>query len=207
MPIRRLLRRLKNTRNNQPYSTNWGDLHAEIDAQFQLIGAAVIGSWEVLLTDSARSFRSQHAQELPADLYQRLSDAIVPLQQCVQHQSKSLQHVVTQAAQQKGVSPLVLGSSMTPFPLALEESWLKSCEYLQPSFQSHQLDRVLRQWMDAAAIFKAAAQTHSQQAFEHPFDRLEQGREALVNWREALVKTLEMELYARRAELCQALRD
>ena len=187
------------------YSTNWGDFHAEVDAQFQLLGAAVVGSWEVLLTDAARSFRGRHGKELPSELYQRLSDAIVPMQQCIQSQTKALQHVVTQYAQQNDPPALDLQKTLLLFPTELEASWRKSCEYVQPIFLKHQLDAVSVQWGAAAQALQKAVEAHAQTHMAQPASTLDGGRQALANWREATVKTLEIELYARRAELCRAL--
>ena len=136
MPIRRLLRRLKNPRTNQFHSTNWGDFHSEIDAQFQLLGASVVGSWEILLTDAARSHRMAHGIEMPDLLYQRLSDAIVPLQQSIQKQTKTLQHSVKQFSQMEEKSTLNLQGMLTRFPSELSESWTKTCTYLRPAFSN-----------------------------------------------------------------------
>ena len=206
MPIRRLLRRLKNTRTNQFHSTNWGDFHSEIEAQFQLLGASVVGSWEILLTDAARSHRMAHGVEMPNSLYQRLSDAIVPLQQSIQKQTKSLQHSVKQFAQREEKSNLNLQGMMTSFPSELSESWTKTFIYLRPAFSELELEDLIRQWESAGEGLLVSLQRHLT-LLSPPTADLSVSKSALIKWREATVKSLELELYARRTELCEALKN
>ena len=206
MPIRRLLRRLKNPRTNQFHSTNWGDFHSEIDAQFQLLGASVVGSWEILLTDAARSHRMAHGIEMPDLLYQRLSDAIVPLQQSIQKQTKTLQHSVKQFSQMEEKSTLNLQGMLTRFPSELSESWTKTCTYLRPAFSELDLEDLIRQWDSAGEALLASLQRHLT-LLSPPTADLSVSKPALIKWREATVKSLELELYARRTELCEALKN
>lgn len=204
MPIRKLLRRLKHGGKSPTKYTNWGSLHAEVDAQFQLIGAAIIGSWEILLTDVARTFRQHHSNAMPHALNQRLSDAIVPLQQCAQGRSKQLQHAITQYAQHSKESSFAMSGPMADFPIEFSESWRKSCAYLEDTFSEYQLEMVHQKWLVAEERILAEAQllnTH----FDEPFSDFESARQRIVSWREAWVRLVEIEIYARRAELCAGL--
>jgi hypothetical protein len=204
MPIRKLLRRLKRGGKTTTEFTNWGSLHAEVDAQFQLIGAAIIGSWEILLTDVARSFRQHHSNAMPNALSQRLSDAIVPLQQCAQGRSKQIQHAITQHAQHPDQPFFAMSDLMIDFPAKLSESWRKSCGYVEDVFSENELQMVHQQWLAAEEgllLGARALQAH----FVDPFSDLESARQRIVSWREAMVRLIEIELYARRAELCKGL--
>ena len=204
MPIRRIIRRLKNTRTNRTHSTNWGDFHAEVDAQFQLLGASVVGSWEVLLTDASRSHRNGHGSEMPNELYQRLSDSIVPLQQCIQSQTNSLKHAIKQYAELSTPAVLNLREFVESFSTELSQSWIKSCTYLKPVLSKMAFEDLIMQWETGANTLLIALQEHSE-LLGPPTSNLNLSKSALIKWREATVRTIEIELYARRTELCHAL--
>lgn len=204
MPIRNLFRRIKNARRQSSNHVNWGALHAEVDAQFQLMGAAVIGSWEILLTDVARSYRIHHGIDVPLEFTQRLSDSIVPMQQCLQGRARQIQHAITQHAQQETPSFFDMRALMGDFTTQFIESWQNSCAYIQPQLVEYKLVDVHTQWLAAADQMRVDVQ-HLNQSFTEPFHDLDTARNTIANWREALVRLIELELYARRTELIAGL--
>jgi hypothetical protein len=206
MPIRNLFRRIKNARRQSTNHANWGALHAEVDAQFQFMGAAVIGSWEILLTDVARSYRIHQNIDVPLEFSQRLSDAIVPMQQCLQGRSRQIQHAITQHAQQETPSFFNMGPLMSDFTSQFAESWKNSCAYIQPLLAEHKLDAVHAQWLAAADQIHAQLQNLNQ-VFLQPFHDLDTAKSTIADWREALVRLIEIELYARRTELIAGLSE
>jgi hypothetical protein len=209
MPIRKIIRRFVKKRNSSKPSEapkfNFASFHDEVDAQFQFIGAAVIGSWEVLLTDVSRSYR-QKGKEIPVQFRDRLSDAIVPVQQCFQTRSKAIQSLTKQLAQQNQVEIFHVWSGFDPLPTDLFEAWSNTSEYMKDSFEAHDLESVYKVWNQSSSLFAEGVQK------EHQFLKSSlSGSDArvvlpaLVRWRENVSMHLETELYNRRTELIRGI--
>lgn len=209
MPIRKIIRRFVKKRNFSTPSAapkfNFASFHDEVDAQFQFIGASVIGSWEVLLTDVSRSYRQQ-GKEVPVRFRDRLSDAIVPVQQCFQTSSKAIQSLTKQLAQQNQVDIVHIWSAFDKLPTDLFDAWGKTAEYMKESFESHDLELVYKLWDQSSSLFSEGVQKEHltlKASLDGSDARIV--LPALVRWRENVSMHLETELYNRRTELVRVI--
>ena len=89
--IRGLMRRVRNRVGSsraepvasEPFSSKHDAAFAQhlgdTEAAFQLVGAAIVSTWEVALTDIAGALRGRIPAEAQSKFIERMSDGIVPL--------------------------------------------------------------------------------------------------------------------------------
>lgn len=115
------------------------DLSAE--GSFAVFNAAMVASWEVLITDLSRALTPRMDRGAAPALVERISDALVPTLSPIQAVGKRFQQAGrsgVRAALQSGLlrdatDPLV--AAVHPVGAAVAEGWSKSVDYLGPLFE------------------------------------------------------------------------
>lgn len=224
--LKGLARRVRERGRGEGVGTGFGpaqdrafaQAHDNAEGSFQVFSAAMVSSWEVLLTDLGRGLAGRLPEEERGRLVERVSDALVPTQTPIQGVGRKFSHAlktgVKEALQQErldaAVGPLcgVLGK----LPEEVATGWAKTSEYLAPLFEVLEDPEVGPAFAAGgpalAGLLGAAART-----FEADMAALPEQRElepaliaAVDRWRDAAVRAVETEVYARRELLVQAAR-
>ena len=106
MPLRRFRRLARRLRQDSTSKSSVGSgfsaaqdgamaaLDQSAEGAFAVLGAAVVSSWEVGLTDLARALRGRIEESEQADLVERMSDALVPTESPFSGAGKRYRHAV-----------------------------------------------------------------------------------------------------------------
>lgn len=187
------------------------------DASFQIIGASVVGTWEVLLTDLAKAMRGAVPDEQARKLVERVSDALVPTQEPMQNASRVYRKALKQGVQQAlstgrlsdATAPIC--ASIEPLPAKLGQGWSKTAEYLEPVLAALSPDGTLRAdfaargaELEASIEAHNAAYTAQMQAMPEATDLDAALAAAMDAWRVDVARTMELFLYARRTAMVDA---
>lgn len=186
-------------------------LDAEVESAFQLIGAAAVGTWEVLLTDLGRGLGPHPEARRHLD---RVSDALVPTQEALQATGRKSREAVKEglgSALSSGelrelTAPLA--SRLAGMGPAVEAGWTKTVAYLEPVCASlgdpgleealQSIGPRLRRLLDAEAAAFAAT----------PFTLDEGLKGALLaatgRYQRGVVRAIETTLYEARTALLAA---
>ena len=186
------------------------------ESTFSSVGAALIGSWEVLLADVSRAL-GPIPQEQRGKLVERISDALVPTMSTLQHGERPFK-----AALQGGVKVALrsgrLSDATEPLAAHLETigepvatGWSKTVQYLQPVVETlPEPDKVraslaflggeLRRVFDAEAT-----------SFRHRIEALPRATalepalfDAMESWKQGVIRGLEIAIYDARTRLVEA---
>lgn len=186
------------------------------ESTFSSVGAALVGSWEVLLADVSRSL-GPIPQEQRAKLVERLSDALVPTMGTLQHGERPFK-----AALQAGVKVALrsgrLSDASDPLVAQLETlgepvatGWSKTVQYLQPvcdtlpepdklraslAFIGGELRRVFDS--EAAAFRQRMGALPRATAIEPALF------EAMEAWKQGVIRGVEIAVYEARTRLVEA---
>jgi hypothetical protein len=183
--------------------TAFARLDHNAEAAFQLVGASLVGTWEVLLTDLARALSRTMPVEESRPLLDRISDALVPTQGPLQAQG-------LQSGQLSDATETIL-ASMARFPQELSEGWLKTVDYLEPIFTA--LDpggaaearfRVGGGELSGILEKENAAYAAALRALPQADDLDRALTDALDTWRAGVVRGIEVTLYDKRTALVEA---
>jgi hypothetical protein len=190
------------------------------DASFQLIGASMVGTWEVLLTDLSRAMQGGLPDAEARKLVERVSDAFVPTQEPMQSASrvfrKALKQGVQQALQSGQLSDATrpISASLQPLPEKMGQGWVKTVEYLQPVLLALKADGSLssdfvQRHEELVSVLAGhnAAYTERMVAMPQARDLNEALAASLDTWREAVAREMELFLYARRTAMVEAARS
>lgn len=224
--LRGLARRVKNRVNSGPrvgeqfsagQDTAFARLDDNADSSFQLIGASVVSTWEVLLTDLARAMQGGIPPAEARKILDRISDALVPTQEPLQSAGKiyrkALKHGVQSALHsgQLADATTPIATSIQPLPEKLGVGWLKTVDYLQPVLERLAPDGSLQaDFTDGQANLVLALQQHgaayasAMAAMPDATDLDDALGAALDAWRLAVARDLEIFLYARRTAMVNA---
>lgn len=193
------------------------ELDAGVESAFQLIGAAVVSTWEVLLTDAGRALVGQLPEADRAAVLTRLSDALVPTQERVQAGGRALRAAV-KSGTQAGLRSGQLAEATAPLlPVVrglgaqVAEGWASSVAYLEPA---------LARMDDPAALSERfsdlgpAIRSHLDIEAERFVLRIEALPEAaalgpalqdaLDAWQKGVSRAFEVELYGARTALVES---
>jgi hypothetical protein len=197
--------------------TAFARLDHNAEAAFQLVGASLVGTWEVLLTDLARALSRTMPVEESRPLLDRISDALVPTQGPLQALGRtyrqSLKHGVQKGLQSGQLSDATetILASMARFPQELSEGWLKTVDYLEPIFTA--LDpggaaearfRVGGGELSGILEKENAAYAAALRALPQADDLDRALTDALDTWRAGVVRGIEVTLYDKRTALVEA---
>lgn len=192
--------------------------HDDAEGSFQVFAAAMVSSWEVLLTDLGRALVGRVSEEERGRLVERVSDALVPTLTPVQGVGRRFSHAlktgVREALQQERLDAAVgpLAAVLDGLPAELERGWAKTSEYLGPLFERLG-DAELEAAFAAGGPALAALLREAARGFAADVAALPQQPElgpaltaAVDRWRDAAVRAVETEVYTRRELLVQAAR-
>ena len=227
--LRKLARRARNKLGNKDASqsnTNNFDwtqdrafayLDEDADSAFKLVGAALVGTWEVAIADIARALDQRLPEAQRTKLVDRISDSLVPVQTPLQDTGRRFRTAIKtglQAALQShqltdATTPLM--ESLAPLPAAIEEGWLKTTEYLEPVFEVLPDSPAARSaFVETGPALRAMVEKHNAK-FNADMAALSQQPElrvaladALDHWRLAVSADLELLLYAQRTTVVNA---
>lgn len=117
-------------------------LAEEGDSAFQRVGASLVGSWEVGITDLARALEPRLQNAAKNKLTERLSDALVPIQQPLNDAKHSFGLAVTEGTQ-AALRSERLADAWAPSLRILQglgsqtaAGWAKSTEYIGPLWEA-----------------------------------------------------------------------
>jgi len=187
------------------------------EASFQIIGASVVSTWEILLTDLARAASGAITPADSKKMVERISDALVPTQEALQQAGrayrKALKLGVQQALRSGRLSDATgpVCAALGPLPSKLAQGWVKTAQYLEPVLSDLSpggdllADFVGREEeLRAAIAAHNAAYTQAMQAMAAETDLSAALGGALDTWRDGLARTLELFLYDRRTAMVDA---
>ncbi|MFT5686640.1 MAG: hypothetical protein ACI8RZ_007596 [Myxococcota bacterium] len=192
-------------------------LDANADAAFQLIGASLVGTWEIFLTDLSRALSPTMEVAESRPLLDRISDALVPTQGPLQtggrNYRKSLKHGVQTGLQSGTLSDATeaILVSMADFPEEMSSGWLKTVDYLEPIFTALDPDGVAEARFRAGGGELLAILNAQNDAYSAAMRALPQAEDldraltdALDIWRAGVVRGIEVTLYDKRTALVEA---
>jgi hypothetical protein len=192
-------------------------LDANADAAFQLVGASLVGTWEVFLTDLARALSPTMAVEESRPMLDRISDALVPtqgpLQEVGRNYRRSLKHGVQKGLQSGKLSDATepILASMVTVPSDLSEGWLKTVDYLEPIFTALDPGGAAEARFRAGGVELSEILSAQNDAYAAAMRALPQAEDldraltdALDTWRAGVVRGIEVTLYDKRTALVEA---
>lgn len=197
--------------------TVFARLDDNADASFQLIGASVVGTWEVLLTDVSRAVNGAVPEAEGRKLLDRISDALVPTQEPMQSASRIYRKALKQGVQQAlstgrladATAPVV--ASLALLPDKMGQGWVSTAEYLEPVLSVLSPDGALLvdfqgRGGELAAELSAHNATYADRmaAMPQATDLDAELAAALDTWRAAVSRSMELFLYARRTSMVDA---
>ena len=197
--------------------TAFARLDHNAEAAFQLVGASLVGTWEVLLTDLGRALNGAMPDVESRPLLDRISDALVPTQGPLQalgrNYRRSLKQGVQKGLQSGNIADATetILASMVQFPEELSSGWNKTVDYLEPIFSALDADGAAeKRFRAGGAELEGLLRTHNE-AYAEAMRALPQAddldralTDALDTWRAAVVRGIEMTLYDKRTALVEA---
>jgi hypothetical protein len=202
----------------QSQDTAFARLDHNAEAAFQLVGASLVGTWEVLLTDLGRSLSGVMPDTESRPLLDRISDALVPTQGPLQDVGRNYRRSLKQGVQ-KGLQSGQLSdatetilASLAPFPDKFSTGWDKTVDYLEPIFTALDVDGTAeKRFREGRAELESLLRTHndayaaSMRALPEADDLDRALTDALDTWRAAVVRGIEMTLYDKRTALVEVV--
>ena len=189
----------------------FAQLDHEADGAFQLVGAALVGTWEVAITDVGRALDGKIDEAKRMEMVERFSDALVPVQQPLQasgHEVRAaikdgVKHGLESGKLMDACSPMAHALTTIGAPFA--EGWAKTTDYLGPIFEVlPDADAAQAEFLTAGPELAAAFDAHAAafwtelQGLPSQPDLRRALCDALDTWRDAMVRSLETIIYARR---------
>lgn len=193
-------------------------LDADAEGLFGAVGAAVVSSWEVLLTDVGRALHQRVPKAVAAERVQRLSDALVPTASPLQHGERPFQEALRAAvreAQRTGrlsdaTLPLVAVVEGLGAPLA--SGWGKTVQYMAPVIDATAEPEKLRGALaftggELRGVFEreAAGLASRLELLPHAPALEPALLECFETWKHGVVRGLEIALYEARTRLLTAV--
>ena len=191
------------------------------DSAFQLIGASLVSSWEVLLTDVSRSMDpnvpSVVSPEKLREMLDRISDGLVPTQGPVQNTGKlyrrnlkkGVKHALQTGRLQDATNPLSL--SLKELGPEFHAGWLKTIEYIEPVFEVIDVDGAVRARFEAGgpemeAMFRECLRNYNaaQDALPQASDLRAAVVTALETWQQSVSRGLEIFIYDCRTAMVKS---
>ena len=227
--IRGLLRRVRRrvghdqgqNQSAEPFSAKYDSVFAkhleDTEVAFQLVGAAIVSTWEVALTDMASALRGRLPAEEQGKLIERMSDGIVPLQQALQSANHRYRGAL-QEGLKKGLASgklVDVTDGLTSVLLAIDKDvakgWKKTVTYLEPVVEAVGQPDGLMDGLNAGAedmatfLDAATQQYHQAVSVLVPNAGLNDGmRNAIDDWSAKVVRGFEVSLYGHRSALVAA---
>ena len=197
--------------------TAFARLDYNAEAAFQLAGASLVGTWEVLLTDFARALGPVMSDAKSRPLLDRISDALVPTQGPLQTAGRTYRSSLKQGVQlglQSGklsdATESIL-SALVRFPEEMSAGWLKTVDYLGPIFEAIDTDGSVESRFRQGGVElqdllaeQNAAYTEAMRGLPQADDLDRALTDALDIWRAGVARGIEMTLYDKRTALVEA---
>jgi hypothetical protein len=187
------------------------------EAAFQLVGAALVSTWEVGLTEIGRAFVGKMPQPERNKLVARVSDALVPLQQSLQTASHSYGATVKQAVQTGRLSgelssaTALLAQVVQPLAGCVDEGWTKTTEYLAPIFDALLDGEAVASAFAAGGPELAQAFSSASSDYAAALAALPQSSDlagglavSLQDWQRAVCRAIELIVFERMGRIAQA---
>lgn len=198
--------------------TAFARLDDNADASFQLVGASIVGTWEVTLTDLSRALQSGPlAGAEAAKLLERVSDALVPTQEPLQGAGRAYRRALKAGVQQALQSGRLadatapLSEALEPLPAGLARGWQQTVVYLEPVLLALDPSGALSATMATRGDALRAVVAEQNAAYRGAMDALPQAAAldgalngALDAWRGGVSRGLELFLYDQRTAMVQA---
>jgi len=191
------------------------------DSAFQLIGASLVSSWEVMLTDVSRAMDpnvpSNLTQEKLREMLERISDGLVPTQDPVRNTGKlyrrnlkkGVKHALQTGKLQDATAPLAL--SLKELGPEFHAGWTKTTEYLEPVLALLDSDGSVRAKFETSGAEMAEMFQKSLQEYNAAQAALPQSSDlkaaiviALETWQQSVSRGLEISIYDCRTALVNA---
>lgn len=214
--LRKLVHRARQTGSDK--TGGFGHVQAaafaqvEIDAEgaFQLLGAALVSTWEVGITEIGRAFMNQMPEADRKVLVNRVSDGLVPIQQPLQQTGHGVGVAIKQGVQAArlanriGPATAPLAALVAPLGTQIEAGWQKATEYLSPVFAVlPNTDVVTREFEEAGALLAEAFDLSAARFAEDLNQAAEHAAcgpaltEAINTWQRAVCRSVEIIVFAR----------
>ena len=186
------------------------------EGSMQVFAASMVSSWEVLLTDLGRALVGKLSEEERGRLVERVSDALVPTLTPIQGVGRKFPHALKTGVK-AGLAEQRLDAAVGPLcavldalPGEVSSGWLKTTDYLAPLLEVLGQDGLEAEFRAGGAVLGGEL-TKAAAGFRRDMDALPQQPDlqkaldtAVDAWRDAAVRALETEVYARRELLVQA---
>ena len=229
MPLRRLRRLAKKLRqDSEPklvvgpgFSSAQDGAMAALDQSaegaFAVLGAAVVSSWEVGLTDLSRALRGRIEDSEQSDLIERMSDALVPTESPFSGAGKRYRHAVKMGTKkaleterlEDAIAPL--GEAIGVLGSAFAQGWPKTAGHMEPLFVLLGDEQSLRDAFLAHGPRLQAALDTAWRNYVDALDRIGEARnletalvDSLEAWKDEAVRAVEISLYESRDVLVKA---
>ena len=187
------------------------------EGTFQIIGASVVSTWEVLLTDFARAITGKIPDAQARPLLDRISDALVPTQGPMQGAGKvyrrsikkGVQHALQTGKLTDATAPII--SALEGLPEEMADGWVKTADYLGPVYEALSDDGTIKDDFVRSSSDLRAMLVRCNDAYIEALRALPQAQdldtaltESMDAWRLAVSRGMEMFLYDRRTTLVEA---
>ena len=192
-------------------------LDRSAEGAFAILGAAVVSSWEVALTDLSRALRGRVDESQQAELIERMSDALVPTESPFSGAGKRYSHAVktgTKTALESGrlsdaVAPL--GDAVGVLGSAFAQGWPKTAGHMEPIFEALGGDPSTKEAFLALGPRLQSELDDAWRNYVRTLDEIGQASHletALVDgleaWKDEAVRAVEVVLYQSRDVLVKA---
>ena len=182
-----------------------------------MLGAAVVSSWEVALTDLSRALRGRISDAKQAELIERMSDALVPTESPFSGAGKRFSHAVkmaTKAALESGRledATHPLGEAVGVLGSAVAQGWPKTVGHMEPLIEAlGQPDQTRASLLELGPRMQSALDD-AWRGYVVELETLgqcpdlEQGLiDALESWKDEAIRAMEVLLYESRTVLVDA---
>ena len=191
--------------------------HDAAEGAVAMVGAALVSTWEIGLTDVGRALAGKIPDDRRAALVERLSDGLVPVQQPINAAGHRLRAAAQQAARQSlaGATPEAaaagLSKALSPLAAETQTGWERSTDWLADLFQVYADPPAVRARFAAVGGEVARVLSVAAVSFSRALDEAATGTEleagllaALEAWRAEACAGLERVVYTARTALVEA---
>lgn len=192
-------------------------LDTSSEGVFAVLGAAIVSSWEVALTDLSRALRGRIPDSQQADLIERMSDGLVPTESPFSGAGKRYSHAVkmaTKAALQSGQladATTPLGEAVGVLGSAVAQGWPKTVNHIEPLIDALGDPEGTRSALLELGPRMQAALDDAWRGYVVELETLgecpdlERGLiDALESWKDEAIRAMEVLLYEGRTVLVDA---
>jgi hypothetical protein len=224
--LRKLVHRARQAGSDEPQGFGQTQAAAfaqiEIDAEgaFQLLGAALVSTWEVGITEVGRALMDKIPETDRKTLVNRVSDGLVPVQQPLQDTGHGVGAAIKQGVQagqmanRLGPATEPLAALVAPLGTQIEAGWQKATDYLAPVFAVlPNTDEVTKNFGEGGALLAEAFHL-SATRFAADLDKVPNGdatgpalSDAIHTWQRAVCRSVEIIVFARMSLIANAAKQ